>query len=76
MTEAYTPAEKARTQGINDFALFATMAVSSVASGALVSTAGWETMNEAALPVLALIAGGAIWLARLRRRRSAAAVAD
>jgi len=76
LTDAYTPVERARTQGINDFILFATMAVSSVSSGALVSTAGWETMNEAALPVLALIGAGALWLARIRRRGSTTAVAD
>ena len=73
LTEAYTPAEKARTQGLNDFIVFATMAVSSVSSGALVSTTGWDTMNEAALPFIAVIGTGALWLARLRRRRAAAA---
>jgi MFS family permease len=73
LTEAYTPAEKARTQGLNDFIVFATMAVSSVSSGALVSTTGWDTMNEAALPFIAVIGTGALWLARLRRRRAGAA---
>ena len=68
LTEAYRPEEKARVQGINDFIVFATMAVSSISSGALVSTAGWETMNRAVLPFLAVIAAGALWLARLRRR--------
>ena len=34
---------------------FATMAISSVTSGALVSTSGWQTMNEAVLPLLAVI---------------------
>ena len=77
LTEAYRPAEKARTQGINDFIVFATMAISSVASGALVSTSGWEAMNAAVLPLLAVIASAVLWLAHLRRRRAArAAVAD
>ena len=58
LTEAYAPAEKARTQGANDFIVFATMGVSSLASGAMVSTAGWEAMNRAVLPVLAAIAAG------------------
>ena len=56
LTEAYAPAEKARTQGANDFIVFSTMAVSSFSSGALVSAAGWEVMNGAALPFLALVA--------------------
>lgn len=69
LTETYTPEEKARTQGINDVVVFATMGVSSFASGALVTSAGWDAMNRAALPVLALIAGAALWLAWWRRSR-------
>jgi hypothetical protein len=48
---------KARTQGANDFIVFSTMALSSFSSGALVSAAGWDVMNWAALPFLALVAG-------------------
>jgi MFS family permease len=73
LTEAYAPAEKARTQGANDFIVFATMGVSSFASGAMVSAAGWETMNRAVLPFLALIAAAVFWLAWRRRVRPAAA---
>ena len=69
LTEAYTPAEKARTQGANDFIVFATMGISSVASGAMVSTAGWEAMNRAVLPFLAVIAASVIWLGWRRPRR-------
>ena len=47
LTESYAPLEKARTQGANDFLVFATMGVSSLASGAMVSTAGWEAINRA-----------------------------
>jgi len=54
LTEAYRPAEKAKTQGINDLIVFTTMAVSSLASGAMVSTAGWEAMNRAVYPLLVL----------------------
>jgi MFS family permease len=73
LTETYTPSEKARTQGLNDSIVFATMGVSSLASGALVTTSGWETMNRAALPVLAAIALAVLWLIWLRRRAPAAA---
>ncbi len=73
LTEAYAPAEKARTQGANDFIVFATMGVSSFASGAMVSAAGWEMMNRAVLPFLALIAAAVFWLAWRRRVRPAAA---
>jgi MFS family permease len=67
LTEAYAPAEKARVQGANDFIVFATMGVSSFASGAMVSAAGWEAMNRAVLPVLALIAAAVVWFAWRRR---------
>jgi MFS family permease len=68
LTESYTPAEKARTQGANDFAVFATMAVSSFGSGALVSGPGWEIMNFVALPFLVLMAGVVVWFAWQRTR--------
>ena len=61
LTESYTPAEKARTQGANDFIVFAVMAVTSFASGALVSGPGWELMNYGALPFLVLIGAGVLW---------------
>ena len=67
LTETYRPSEKSRTQGMNDFIVFATMGVSSFASGALVTATGWATMNRLALPVLAIIAAAALWLRWLRR---------
>ena len=67
LTEAYAPAEKARTQGANDFIVFATMGVSSFSSGALVSSAGWEMMNLGAIPVLAVALTAVLLLARSRR---------
>jgi len=70
LTEAYAPAEKARTQGANDFLIFATQGISSFASGAMVTAAGWEAMNRAVLPFLALIAAGVLWLAWRRRVRA------
>jgi MFS family permease len=66
LTESYRPAEKARTQGLNDAIMFTVMAVSSFSSGALVSSAGWEVMNYTALPILAVVAGAAVWYARTR----------
>jgi hypothetical protein len=67
LTEAYEPAEKAKVQGLNDLIVFATMGVSSLSSGALVSSAGWERMNLGTVPVLLLVAAGVGWLAWLRR---------
>jgi MFS family permease len=72
LTEAYTPAERAKTQGLNDAIIFAVMAVSSFSSGALVSAAGWSAMNFGALPFLAVVAGAASWLGWSRQRGPAA----
>jgi MFS family permease len=71
LTEAYTPAEKAKTQGLNDAIIFTVMAVSSFSSGALVSAAGWSAMNVGALPFLAAVAIAASWLGWSRQRRPA-----
>lgn len=67
LTECYTPAEKAKTQGTNDFLVFLAMATSSFSSGALLNRAGWETLSYWALPFLALTAGATLWLALKRR---------
>jgi hypothetical protein len=73
LTQTHTPSEKGRAQGLNDFVMFMTMGATSVASGALVTTSGWETMNLAALPVLAIVAIAVLWLFRLQRQAPAAA---
>ncbi len=70
--DAYRPEEKDRAQGALNFFVFATMAVSSFASGALVVAQGWRWLNFGSL--LPVIATGAAlaWLA-LRRASGAAA---
>ena len=69
LTEAYTPRDKAKTQGLNDFIVFAVMGVSSLSSGALIDAAGWDRMNAVALPFVAVVALAALWLGALRRKR-------
>jgi MFS family permease len=73
LTDAYEPAEKARVQGVNDLILFVTMAVSSLTSGALVTSAGWQTANWAAIPVLLLVVAAVAALGWQRRSLRAAA---
>lgn len=67
LTESHTPAERAKVQGVNDAAIFITMVVSSLSSGALFTLQGWQTMNAAAIPFLALAGAGLVWLALQRR---------
>jgi len=72
LTETYRPEERNRVQGTNDFLVFATMATSSLASGALVTTRGWELINLGALPLLVIVSAGVLWLARQGKRPQAA----
>jgi MFS family permease len=72
LTESHTPAERAKVQGVNDSAVFVTLVVSSLSSGALFSYQGWLTMNLFAVPVLVLAAGSLLWLAAMRRPAAAA----
>lgn len=70
LTETYTPAERAKTQALNDFLVFSAVAAASFFSGAVHNRLGWEGVNLAAIvPVVAAL-GAVLWL---RTRRSAAA---
>ena len=69
---AYRPEEKDRAQAAINFFVFATMAVTSFASGALVTTRGWELLNYGSLLPIGLTGLALLWLA-LRQRRSVAA---
>jgi len=68
LTESHTPAERAKVQGVNDAAIFITMVISSLSSGALFTYQGWQTMNVWAVPFLALAGAGIVWLAASRRQ--------
>jgi MFS family permease len=65
--QAYRPAEKDRAQAAINFGVFATMAFTSFASGALVTTQGWALLNLGSLLPVALTALGLAWLGWLRR---------
>jgi MFS family permease len=67
---AYAPEEKDRAQAALNFLLFATMAVTSFASGVLVTTQGWTWLNLGSLLPLGVVAGGLLWLG-LRSARPA-----
>jgi MFS family permease len=67
---AYSPEERDRAQGALNFFVFATLAVSSLSSGVLVTTQGWTLLNYGSLlPVLAT-AAALVWLG-LRTARQA-----
>jgi MFS family permease len=66
-TQAYRPEEKNRAQGMLDFCVFSTMALSSFASGALITTQGWTWLNLGSLLPLAAIGLSLAWMMRRPR---------
>jgi MFS family permease len=64
----YRPEEKDRAQAALNFSVFAVMAVSSLASGALVVTQGWTLLNLGSLPLVVLTGTALGWLAWRQRR--------
>jgi MFS family permease len=59
--QAYRPEEKDRAQGAINFCVFATMAVSSFSSGALLTTQGWTMLNMGSVAPVCVIAVALIW---------------
>jgi MFS family permease len=65
--DAYRPEEKDKAQGALNFCVFAVMALSSFASGALVTTQGWQMLNWGSIAPVLLTGAALVWLARQRR---------
>ena len=65
---AYRPEEKDKAQGALNFCVFAVLALSSLASGVLVTTRGWSLLNAGSLLPLGLTALLLGWLALEQRR--------
>ena len=65
---AHRPEERGRMQGMNDFIVFGGVTLASISSGGLMNCsgssvhAGWQAVNIAMLPFLALAGGALIWL--------------
>lgn len=62
--QAYRPEEKDRAQAALNFAVFATLALSSLASGALITTQGWTWLNAGSLVPVAVTFAAIVWLMR------------
>lgn len=62
LTETYRPEERAKAQGANDLVIFVMMTLSSFTSGMTVTTAGWEKVNMAALPLIGVVLVAILWL--------------
>jgi MFS family permease len=75
LTQSHSVEERGRVQGMNDFFVFGCVTVASLASGFLMSSgadvvSGWNAVNIAMVPFLALAGAALIWLA-LRPRDEA-----
>jgi MFS family permease len=70
--ETYTAAEKDRAQALLNFFVFATMAVTSFASGAVVTIQGWQWLNIASLALVSFTGAALLWLGLQRRAQALA----
>lgn len=66
LTTTYTPAEKAKTQGMNDFLISGAMLLAAFLSGVLGSSNGWADLNMMAIPFIVLMATAVLTLAMKR----------
>ena len=62
LTATYRPEEKTKVQGAMDFCVFTTMALTSFASGALVTTQGWTWLNIGSLLPIGAVSLALLWL--------------
>ncbi len=65
---SHRPEERGRVQGLNDLIVFGGVTFASLASGGLMNCSGgdaqqgWQAVNLAMAPFLALAGGALIWL--------------
>lgn len=57
LTRCYSPAERFKSQAVNDFTVFGFQAVASLTAGAVIFMAGWEVLNGVTLPFLIVLFG-------------------
>jgi MFS family permease len=76
LTSTYAPAERAKVQASHDFTVYAATASAAALSGVLAAKAGWIVINLAALPLMAMVTGAALWLMAHRRRAATTAPAE
>jgi predicted MFS family arabinose efflux permease len=65
--QAYQPEEKDKAQAAINFAVFATMALTAFAAGAVVTTQGWTFLNLGSLVPVMLTGLALLWLAVRQR---------
>jgi MFS family permease len=61
LTRTYTAEERGKVQALKDFLIFGTVAMSSFASGALLSGVGWAMVQIAIMPFVVVAAAAVLW---------------
>jgi MFS family permease len=74
VADLYRPEEAFRVQAVNEFILFAFVAVASLASGGLLAVGGWTVVNLIVYPVVLVTIGLVVGLAIADRRAPQRAV--
>lgn len=67
ITDTYRRQERAKAQGINDLILFSTVAFSSLMSGRVLNSFGWEAVNWSVFPIIAVCLASLFWLSKRPR---------
>lgn len=68
LTTAYTPSERAKTQGLMNQIIYTVVAVGALSSGAFVHYFGWDWINIGAAPLLVVAAAVVLWYAAGQRK--------
>jgi len=68
LTETYAPEERNKAQGLNDLLVFATTAMASLGAGKLLADLGWNAVNYAVFPMVALALAMIGWLMTHQRK--------
>jgi len=66
--QTYAPEEKDRAQGALNFLTFAMLALTSLSSGVLITTEGWNLLNYLSTVLMFLTAGAIVWLAFTQKK--------
>ena len=69
VARSHRPEERTNVQAFNDFLIFGTMALGSLASGAILAVFGWVAVNAAMFPPILTAAALLLWLSMRERRQ-------
>ena len=62
LVRTYRGSERSRAQALNEFSVFGSSALASVLSGTLIHFFGWNTLLAVALPLIAVMLLGLLWI--------------